>query len=1621
MTDQPTNYSQGWADETVRRFRSAWNGSLDFARFPELFQSSLRFHFHDTEVQGIAGFQAFIVAARDAAVDLDLHEEIVLARDDKVLLYYRWSSRRWHPDVIGANALSNYCKVVLRIEAGRIAEVWQQAPDFLYLLGKRPIAGPMHYPEVVREPLLAKVDGGIFPTDDPETILMSKLFKGMNDCFLNRASLRDMQRIHNEDIVYDTGHTRGSGVASWKTFAYALHTCLGNKKGTRFDDLYIRDGSSLQVFLRATLDEPSPYVLRCADGLIAAMKLEIRGDKIQALRTQIENYIQFLDTDFTRHDQRLKGLFQGRPEPVAEAVERLAGMPQEPGAPHAPEARGTTVQEPGPFSAETCGVAIVGIAGRFPQCDSVAGLWQALAAGRSLISEAPPQRAGLRDQTAIRHAGFIGDIEPFDAPFFQLLPAEAEFVDPQQRLLLQEIVHSIEDSGHRSADYAGPRTGLFVASLCEDYQKLLAGRGLLGTPQTWAGTENAMFPARVARFFDIQGPCHFVNAECASSLVALHEASRLIREGAIDQAIVGASNLLLHPYGFAVRQGTLLTDEPVARLFGKDSRGQLRGEAVVSVILKSLPKAINDGDRIYGTIAGSAINNSGKTFSLVAGNVQQQARVMVEAWRQAGVGPADISLIECHSSGVRGGDFAELAAIRQAFGASSDRAGPASICRLTTAKAATGHAEAASGLGALIKVVLQLQHRCILGIHGLEEPDPELPIDPERFELARTTGTWDAAPFDAALGSRPRRAGINAFAAGGYNAHVVIEEFVPGTNAERAPRSAIGSPGGPQGAHPHVVVVSAQSETSLRSRLDDLRRHLQAGPAIDVADLAYTLHRRDDELKHRAAFVVATADALPMLIDAVLSGRALPPDAHIGKRERVAGTPALESPADAPTDWRHLAARWVAGQAVDWGRIVPRAGRRLLTDLPAYPFDCKRYGLPGGIAAASSASAGLQRLHPLLHQNVSTLSQQRYRSVFSGDEPLLADHVVQGRKVLPGVAYLEMVRAAVADALAAEVPLSFANEGSICLRLANVVWLQPIAIEPGGGPLEVFVELSSIAEPDRESGVESAEPLTRFEVCTVFEGQRRLHCQGQARIETRPAPAAVDLAALRSACAETPLTAAQTYATYRAMGIDYGPSYRAVTSLHSAVADDGVRREVIAMLMPHGEVNDGCVLRPSVLDAAVHAAIGLADFASSQDAPRKPPLPFAVESVEVFRSSRTVVAAWIRHSSRNDDASGSAVSVQKLDIDLLDDAGAVCLRLGRFSSRTGDRAPAVPVAVPKLLRLEPALELDLTRLQHRVLASLKEKVAGILQVAADAVDPNEDLSEYGFDSINLTEFGKPAERGFLPATAARVEPDDFLRVPDAAGFQPLSGPRASRRHRCQLWLERADRSGGRRSGASARRIPRDRRVRSGGACGTGINGPADAVDRRRHRDRRHQRSLPDGRRSRCVLAEPARWARLHHRSARRPLGLARALRQPCEGAEQDRRQMGWLRRRHRRLRPALLRHLAARGRVDGSPAPHAAAARVAGDRRRRARPARSRRQPYRRFPRNGQQRLQRSADAGEASGRGFDHHRHGAVGRPQSHQLPARSARSERTDRDRLLVVAGGDPSRRQRHPGRSL
>ncbi|MGA5042268.1 SDR family NAD(P)-dependent oxidoreductase [Streptomyces capoamus] len=882
---------------------------------------------------------------------------------------------------------------------------------------------------------------------------------------------------------------------------------------------------------------------------------------------------------------------------------RLAPAPAP--APAAPAAVPDVPDAPSPVGDGPLDIAIIGVAGRYPGARDPEEFWQNLRAGRDCVTEVPADRwdhgayydprKGEPGRTYSKWGGFIDGVDEFDPLFFAISPREAELLDPQERLFLQCAYETVEDAGYTRATLP-PTVGVFVGVMYEEYQLHAAQDQLRGRRYAVGGNASSV-ANRVSYTLDLRGPSVALDTMCSSSLTALHLACRAIRSGECDAALVGGVNVTIHPNKYLMlAQGRFASSTGRCASFGAGGDGYVPAEGVGAVLVRPLEQALAAGDRILGVIKGTAVNHGGRATGYTVPNPQAQADVITRALRQAGADPSTIGYVEAHGTGTELGDPIELAGLTKAFGG---RAAGSGRVALGSVKSGIGHAESASGIAALTKVLLQFRHGELAPSLHAAEPNPHIDFDATPFRLQREPAPWPA-------GGRPRRAGISSFGAGGANAHVIVEDH------PAPPRGAAAPP-----AEPALVVLSARD----RDRLDDQARRLLTAldryTDADLADIAYTLQTGREALEERLGFVAHTLDEARERLTARLRG------------ERNPAAPSGAGPLD----------RWLAGEPVDWAALHTGTPRRRLA-LPTYPFARERHWAPGpvnapdrpappgtaevtgtasvaGAAPAGGAVPAPATGGPLGLRNVSGVQGLRFVTEFTGAEYFLAEHLVGGDRVLPAAVQLELVRAAVEQA---------AGPGERAVRLTDVAWPRPVTA--GTAPVELAVALT---------------PRTGGAIGLRVTADGSVVSLGTAHVTTAPADRPVlDLAALRAAC-DRRVPADRCYELHASAGIVYGPSMRAVEEL--AVGDG----QVLARLRAPGSTPAPGGLHPAVLDGALHAAVGLADGGAD-----RAPVPFAVAEVEILAPTPASAHAHIRTGETRPGT---------LDIDVCDDDGRVCVRL----------------------------------------------------------------------------------------------------------------------------------------------------------------------------------------------------------------------------------------------------------------------------------------------------------------------------------------------------------------------
>jgi acyl transferase domain-containing protein/acyl carrier protein len=919
------------------------------------------------------------------------------------------------------------------------------------------------------------------------------------------------------------------------------------------------------------------------------------------------------------------------------------------------------VAEAVPAQAEP--IAIIGVHAQFPQADDLDTLWEHLRAGADLIQLVPENRwnhaefydpdpaNAAHGKIYCKRGGFIEDFDKFDAGFFNIADAEAAIIDPQERRFLQSAWSAIEDAGYtrerlkqrypkgKSAD-----VGVFVGVTTNTYQLLAPEawqRGRMVTPSAMPWS----IANRVSYALDLQGPSMPVDTACSSSLVAVHLACESLRRRECQVALAGGVNLYLHPakyQSFCHRRMLAVGDRH--RSYGDGDDGFIPGEGVGTLVLKPLRLAERDGDRIYGVIRGSAYDHSGRSNGYATPNPNSQAQVIAQALAQANVPARSIGYIEGHGTGTRMGDSLEVAAITQAFAQQTTETG---FCALASLKANIGHAESATSIAGIARILMQFRHRQIApGIHAdTVNPDIDFARAPCYLQTSLT-------PWESPAGV-PRRALINAFGAGGVNACAVLEEYLP-IDGRATATPADGSDA--------LFVLSAMNAERLREYAWRHVDFLALNPDCDVAALCRTLQIGREAMPERLALVVGSAQQLRQTLQrwldgdtALVAGRAplwqgrADPRTGVGhsSREQRERMQAL----CASRDLAGLAAFWSEGGKVDWTRLDVAPAQPVVA-APVYPFARERHWVVDfATAELAPAAAAPARLHPLISHNASTLDGIRFAAALDGDRYYARDHRIQGQAVFPGAGFLEM----------ACVAASIAGQHRV-RRLRDIYWVQPLSLTD---------PQQDIPQQDMKIGLRSKSGGTvggvEFAITTLDDDQETvLHCEGRALFEearadhgsTSQATASPSLAEWRQRCGESH-DAERYYRIFQKLGFDYGPTFRVIDSV--AIGEGCALARLV--LDPSLATDfEQYVLHPTLIDGALQAVVALL----AADEGGVPHLPFAIDEIEILGSLTPHCHALVE---RVGDAHGGAAGILQFNIHILSESGEPLVKITHFHVR----------------------------------------------------------------------------------------------------------------------------------------------------------------------------------------------------------------------------------------------------------------------------------------------------------------------------------------------------------------
>ncbi|MET0463360.1 MAG: SDR family NAD(P)-dependent oxidoreductase [Chitinophagaceae bacterium] len=510
-------------------------------------------------------------------------------------------------------------------------------------------------------------------------------------------------------------------------------------------------------------------------------------------------------------------------------------------------------------SAKKPPIAIIGIGCRLPGgASNPDKLWELLLNKQDAVITVPKERWDIRkfynpdqdtrhDKIATTQGGFLREqVDGFDADFFEMSPREANSMDPQQRLLMEVSFEAIEDAGITTHQLSNSNTGVYVGGFTFDYTLLQLDRKSrhLLNPSVATGSMLTMISNRLSYLYDLKGPSITIDTACSSSLVALHYACRDIWAGECDMAISGGVNLMLIPSASIVMSaGKFLSKDGRCRTFDRDASGYVRGEGAGIVLLKPLDKAIKDGDKIYGLIRSTGVNQDGKTNGITTPNYESQKKLIKKVYEEADLNINDLHYIEAHGTGTQAGDPVEFRALSHVL---TEKGYNNGRCFVGSVKSNIGHLEAGAGVAGLIKAVLCLKNKQVPPNLHFNAPNPGLNYEesplrvPQQVEdLPRNTLSY---------------AGINSFGYGGTNAHVLLQEYKAAVKSKAKIKKEVKD-------RPFIFQLSAGSKAAL-SEMAKVYVAFIGDRSNSLEDILYNTTYRKSQLRHRLAIAARSREEL---------------------------------------------------------------------------------------------------------------------------------------------------------------------------------------------------------------------------------------------------------------------------------------------------------------------------------------------------------------------------------------------------------------------------------------------------------------------------------------------------------------------------------------------------------------------------------------------------------------------------------------------------------------------------------------------------------------------------------------------------------------------------------------
>jgi enediyne polyketide synthase len=549
------------------------------------------------------------------------------------------------------------------------------------------------------------------------------------------------------------------------------------------------------------------------------------------------------------------------------------------------------------------GIAIVGMACRYPDARSPNELWENVLARRRAFRRMPLERLSLRDYLATdpaapdsiysTEAALIQGYE-FDRMRFRVSGPIFRSVDMVHWLALDVADQAIRDAGmDQPGALPQETTGVLLGNtltgefsraatlrLRWPYVRRLVDAHLrdeqwdeqhrirfLGelereykapfapvTEETLAGALSNTIAGRICNYFHLGGGGYTLDGACCSSLLAVARACSALESGELDAALAGGVDLSLDPFelvGFA-KAGALARNGML--VYDRHSTGFLPGEGAGFVVLMRREDAVREQRQIYAVIQGWGISSDGGG-SITRPEMHGQMLALKRAYSHAGYGPETVAFFEGHGTGTPIGDEVELQTLTAARKAAGNKTPPAAVGSI---KANIGHTKAAAGIAGLIKATMAVHRQVLPPTTGVCRPRPELEGDEAVLRVLE-----EAEPWPDAL---PLRAGVNSFGFGGINVHVTLHSDVERrTSFSPSEETLLASD-----QDCELFVLDASSRFDLAVKAGELAKRSSSLSFSELGDVSAALAKRLGAGRWRAAVVASTPSEFAERLESVV-------------------------------------------------------------------------------------------------------------------------------------------------------------------------------------------------------------------------------------------------------------------------------------------------------------------------------------------------------------------------------------------------------------------------------------------------------------------------------------------------------------------------------------------------------------------------------------------------------------------------------------------------------------------------------------------------------------------------------------------------------------------------------